>query len=196
VNDARNTGPTLVERAAAILRDELEHGALGNVAAASAGWSTQRRDPFATGLNRRLRADLESLLEPLLDVLAPPPRERPSSRAAERSSPLGAIPVLRARDTVAPGQTAEIRTRLRNDGPDTVELGFLCGDLVAEQPGDRIYAGRIRLRPTRIHLAPGEDVDVAISLDVPRDARPGVYQTLLQATELMGVRALLTFPVG
>ena len=35
---------TLGERAAAILRDEIEHGALANVAAASQVWSTHHRD--------------------------------------------------------------------------------------------------------------------------------------------------------
>ena len=56
-------------------------------AAASASWSTQRRDLFESGLNRRLWADLESLLEPLLDVLALPAHDRGGVRADAPQSP-------------------------------------------------------------------------------------------------------------
>ena len=93
------------------------------------------------------------------------------------------------------GGAAEIHTRLRNDGPTPAEVGFVWSDLVAEPEG-RIHAGRLRLLPDRVRVPPGACVDLTIGLDVPDDARPGLYHALLQATEPVGLRALLTFPVG
>jgi hypothetical protein len=71
----------------------------------------------------------------------------------------------------------------------------MCSDLVAE-PDGRIHAGCLRLLPGRVRIPPGDLAGLAIGLDVPDDARPGLYHALLQATERNGLRALLTFPVG
>ena len=197
---------TLGERAAAILHDEIEHGALANIAAARQVWSTHRRDLFTPGVTRRLAAEFGGLLDTVLDLLTPPPRSAgasslpppaamPDYGADQGRQTIEPLPVLRARRSVPPGAAAEIHTRLRNDGPTPAEVGFVCSDLVAE-PDGRIHAGCLRLLPGRIRVPPGDCVDLAIGLEVPDDARPGLYHALLQATEGAGLRALLTFPVG
>jgi hypothetical protein len=196
----------LGERAAAILRDEIEHGALANIAAASQVWSTHHRDLLSPEATRRLAAGFGGLLDTVLDLLTPSP-----SSAAASSLPPSAVmpdyaadqgrqtiepfPVLRARRSVPPGGAAEIHTRLRNDGPTPAEIGFVWSDLVAE-PDGRIHAGCLQLLPGRVRVPPGACVDLTIGLDVPDDARPGLYHALLQATERVGLRALLTFPVS
>jgi hypothetical protein len=162
---------TLGERAAAILRDEIEHGALANITAASQVWSAHHRDLLTPKVTRRLAAEFGGLLDTVLDLLTPPPRS--------------------AADSPLPPAAA----RLRNDGPTPAEVGFVWSDLVAE-PGGRIHAGCLRLLPSRVRIPAGACVDLAIGLEVPDDARPGLYHALLQATERMGLRALLTFPVG
>jgi len=197
---------TLGERAAAILRDEIEHGALANVAAASQVWSTHHRDLLTPEATRRLAAEFGGLLDTVLDLLTSPPR--PS--AASSLPPPAALPdyaadrgqqttvpmsVLRARRSAPLGGAAEIHTRLQNDGPTPAEVGFVWSDLVAE-PDGRIHAGCLRLLPGRVRIPPGAYVDLAIGLEVPDDAQPGLYHALLQATEPVGLRALLTFPVG
>src|SRR6478672_13063453 len=78
----------LGERAAAILRDEIEHGALANIAAASQVWSTHRRDLVIPEATRRLAAEFGGLLDTVLDLLTPPPR----STAASSLPPLAAMP--------------------------------------------------------------------------------------------------------
>jgi hypothetical protein len=197
--------PTLAERATAILRDEIANGALGNIATASRVWSAHHRDLFAPEATRRLAVELGGLLGTVLDLLTPPPRSSAASSlpppaaaldlAAERGQQTTEpLPILRARRSVPPGGTAEIHTGLRNDGPTPVEVGFVWSDLVAE-PDGRIHADCLRLLPGRVRIPPGAFVDLAIGLDVPDDARPGLYHALLQATERVGLRALLTFPV-
>ena len=196
--------PTLAERATAILRDEIANGALGNIAAATQVWSAHRRGLITPEATRRLAAEFVGLLDTVLDLLAPPPRssaassllpaavlDHPAERGQQTIEPL---PVLRALRSVPPGGAAEIHTGLRNDGPTPAEVGFVWSDLVAE-PDGRIHAGCLRLPPDRVRVPPGAFVDLAIGLDVPNDARPGLYHALLQATEPVGLRALLTFPV-
>jgi hypothetical protein len=196
--------PTIAERATAILRDEIANGALGNIATASRVWSAHQRDLLAPEATRRLAAEFGGLLDTVLDLLTPPPRTAASSLpppsavldlAAERGrQTIEPLPVLHARRSVPPGGAAEIHTGLRNDGPTPVEVGFVWSDLVAE-PDGRIHAGYLRLLPGRVRIPPGAFVDLAIGLDVPDDARPGLYHALLQATERVGLSALLTFPV-
>ena len=197
---------TLGERAAAILRDEIEHGALANIPAASQVWSTHRRDLLTPEATRRLAAEFGGLLDTVLDLLTPPPRSAaasslpppaamPDHAADQGRQTIESLPVLRARRSAPPGGAAEIHTRLRNDGPTPAEVGFVWSDLVAEA-NDRIDGGCLRLLPGRVRIPPGACVDLAIALEVPGDARPGLYHALLQATERAGLRALLTFPVG
>jgi hypothetical protein len=198
---------TLGERAAAILRDEIEHGALANIVAARQVWSTHHRDLLTPEAMRRLAAEFGGLRDTVLDILTPPP---PRSAAASSLPPpagmpdyaadqgrqtIEPLPVLRARRSAPLGGVAEIHTRLRNDGPTPAEVGFVWSDLVAE-PDGRIHSSCLRLRPGRVQISPGACVDLAIGLEVPDDARPGLYHALLQATERVGLRALLTFPVG
>jgi hypothetical protein len=196
----------LAERATAILRDEIANGALANIAAANRVWSANRPDLFTTEAARRLAAELGSLLDPVLDLLAPappsvrtawppPPAAAPDHVAARGRQTVEPLPVLRPRSAVLPGGAAEIHTALRNDGPTPVDIGFVWSDLVAE-PDGRIPAERLRLLSGPIRIPPGAVVDLAIGLDVPNDVRPGLYQALLQATECSGLCALLRFPVG
>jgi hypothetical protein len=197
---------TLGERAAAILRDEIEHGALANIAAASQVWSTHHRDLLIPEATRRLAAEFGGVLDTVLDLLTPPPRSAAaSSLPAPAATPdyaadqgrqtIEPLPVLRARRSAPLGGAAVIHTRLQNDGPTPAEVGFVCSDLIAE-PDGRIHAGCLRLLPRRVRVPPGACVDLAIGLEVPDDARPGLYSALLQATEGVGLRALLTFPVS
>jgi hypothetical protein len=197
---------TLGERAAAILRDEIEHGALTNIAAASHVWSTHHRDLLTPEAARRLSAEFGGLLDTVLDLLTPPPRSAAASSlpppaamtdyaADQGRQTIEPLPVLRARRSVPPGGAAEIHTGLRNDGPTPAEVGFVWSDLVAE-PDGRIHADCLRLLPGRVRVPPGACVDLAIGLEVPDDARPGLYHALLQATEREGLRALLAFPIG
>jgi hypothetical protein len=70
---------TLGERAAAILRNEIEHGAIANIAAARQVWSTHQRDLLNPEATRRLAAEFGGLLDTVLDLLTPPPRSAATS---------------------------------------------------------------------------------------------------------------------
>jgi hypothetical protein len=190
--------PMLAGRAAAILRDEITKGALTNIATASQVRPAHRRDLIAPEAARWLAAELGALLDTVLDLLAPPPPPStavPDSAGKRGRQTIEPLPVLRAPRAAPPGGATEIHTALRNDGPTPVEVGFVWSDLVGE-PDGRIHASCLRLLPDRVRVPPGAFVELAIGLDVPNDARPGLYHALLHATEQVGLRALLTFPIG
>jgi hypothetical protein len=197
--------PTFAERANAILNNEIASGALASIASASQVWSANRRALVMPEMTRRLAAEFGGILDTVLDLLAPlslssaasllPPPVRQDNAPQREKQPVEPPPVLRARRPVRPGGTSEIHTSLRNDGPTPAEVGFQWSDLVAE-PDGRIHAARLRLLPGRVQVPPGASVDLAIGLDVPDDARPGLYHSLLQATDRVGLRALLVFPIG
>jgi hypothetical protein len=162
------------------LRDEIAGGALSNIADSSRIWAARRPNLIGAEVTRRVRTDLEQLLEVVLDLLTP--------RHAE------AVTQLRSPHAVAPGQTAAITTRLANETTRPVDLGLRCGDLFAE-PHGHIKADSLRVTPGRVHIPAGGTVDVEIGLQVPAGARPGQYQAVLEATDRAGLRAVLTFVV-
>jgi hypothetical protein len=191
----------IVQRVRAILDDEIACGALANIAAST---RKQSDHPFGVHLpevTRRLAAEFGGLLETVVDLLAPLPRSTLVRPAADQDPPPGVphivepVAVLRARRSVPPGGTAEIRTTLQNDDPASLDVGFVWSDLVGE-PRGRIEASRLRLRPARVRVPPGASADFTIGLHVPVDATPGLYHALLQAGERTGLCALLMFPVG
>jgi hypothetical protein len=96
---------------------------------------------------------------------------------------------------VPPGGSTAIRTALQNDGPDAAEVGFVWSDLVAA-PDSRIAASRLHVSPDRARVRSGASVVLTIVLDVPLDARAGLYCAVVQATTNVGLCALLTFAVG
>jgi hypothetical protein len=196
-------GPVIVQRMNDILRDEIQGGALANIASATRAWSAHRRDLVLPEVTRRLATEVSGLLGTVLDLIAPPQlaadshvpplsQARPHPRAEQ---PVESVPVLRAPFPGAPGGRAEIRTAVMNDGPDPVEIGFLCSELVAE-PRGRIAAACLRFLPARLDVPPGAVADLVIDLHVPEDARPGLYHSLLHTTDRGGSPALLMFRIG
>jgi hypothetical protein len=193
----------IVQRMNDILRDEIQGGALANIAAATRAWSAHRRDLVLPEVTRRLATEFSGLLGTVLDLIAPipqpasephiPPTSNPSSHP--RAEHVDSVPVLRARRPGTPGGRAEIRTAVMNDGPTPVEVGFLPSDLVAE-PWGHIAAACLRFVPARLDVPPGAVADVLIDLQVPQDARPGLYHSLLHTTERGGSSALLMFRIG
>jgi hypothetical protein len=203
VTEARH-GPVIAERMNDILRAEIQGGALANIAASTRAWSAYRRDLALPDVTRRLVTEFSGILGAVLDLIAPIPRPAtdphgpPVSRPLpppRAEQPVASVPVLRARRPGAPGGRAEIRTAVVNDGPTPVEIGFFCSDLVAE-PRGHIAAACLRFRPARLDVPPGAVADLVIDLDVPQDARPGLYHSLLNTTDRGGSPALLMFLVG
>jgi len=105
--------PTLAERAAAILGDEIANGALANVAAASRMWPAHRRDLITAEATRQLAAEVGGLLDTVLDLVSPPLRSSGHPVAALRrpARPGGRARPAHDRALARPASTALGPTR-------------------------------------------------------------------------------------
>jgi hypothetical protein len=186
--------PPLAERAAAILRDEIGNGALANIVIARQRWPAVYRDLVTAATSPRM-AELGGLIGDVLDLVVPSASDARGRGVSSAQRVAEHLPVLIARRAVPPGGTTEIRTGLQNDGPNAVEVGFLWSDLVAA-PDSRIAASHLCFSPDQVRIPPGASVDLTAILDVPLEARAGLYRVLVQATENVGLFATLTFPVS
>jgi hypothetical protein len=190
--------PVIAQRMDAILRDEIQGGALANIASATRTWAVHRGDLALPEATRRLATEVSGVLGTVLDLIAPmtlPAADPPAPPASGAEHPVESVPVLRARRPGVPGGRAEIRTAVANDGAAPVEIGFRWSDLVGEQ-GGRIAAACLRFQPARLSVPPGALADLVIDLDVPRDTVPGLYHSLLRTTDRGGSAAVLVFRVG
>jgi hypothetical protein len=190
--------PLVARRMDAILRDEIQAGALANIASATRAWADHRRDLALPEATRRLATEFGGLVGTVLDLVAPmarPAADAPAPPASRAEQPVESVPVLRARRPGIPGGRVEIRTAVTNEGATPVQIGFRWTDLVAE-PRSRIAAASLRCEPARLDVPPGATADLVIDLDVPRDAAPGLYHSLLRTTDRGGSPALLMFRVG
>jgi hypothetical protein len=202
--DERGNVP-LLERASAILRDEIANGALADIRADGRTGSTSGRDVNVEAATHLWEPELDGLVHTVLDLLAPLSRTSPGSpsepaalvdHALDRARRvLEPLPHLRALRPVAPGSLVDVHTALRNDGRLPLEVGFAWSNLIAG-PAQEIPASCLRPLPSRVRVPSGGSADLVIVLDVPGDAESGLYHGVFQATGSAGAAALLTFPVG
>jgi hypothetical protein len=73
--------PVIAQRMYDILRDEIQRGALANIAAATDAWSIHRRDLAGPAATRRLATEFGGLLGTVLDPIAPISRGATDSAA-------------------------------------------------------------------------------------------------------------------
>ena len=130
VDGAARGGPSLTERAAAILRDEDRRTApCASVGLADKRWSTIRHDLGA--LTSVPINHTDDLLRAVLELIAP---------VGVRPPLIEPVFTPRAGREVEPGGSAVITLAVQNDRPIDVEVGFTWSDLVA--PARRAHRGR------------------------------------------------------
>jgi hypothetical protein len=198
-------GTSIVERAAAILEQELKTPLFHeSPAPSSAGDPLTKGPDKLAGAPGQAGRDARALVDALLRLLASggasrgtavggaPTEERPS-RDAESLVTDG--PVFRATARARPGQLIELSIGLVNDDPDEpAEVELFCTELLAG-PDLRIPEARVRLLPSGLRLQPGGSADVVIRVDVPPDAARGSYVGLLRATNLDDLQAIVALRV-
>ncbi len=195
-------GASIVERAAAILEEELKTPLLHESPGLSPLGDPPTRGPAELGgAPGQAGRDARALVDALLRPLAPggtsrgtaaggaPAEERPS-RDAELLATDG--PVFRVTARARPGQLIELAIGLVNDDPDApAEVELFCTDLLAA-PDLRLPGARVTMLPSRLQLEPGGSADVVIRVDISPGAARGSYVGLLRATNLDDLQAIVT----
>lgn len=189
---------TMPERAAMVLQGELAGDALANITRSNRVWEDREHQLLGSHLGRRVRDEIQALLELFTEPLAAPARRAIPSRNGVRAESRPApepVAVLRPARPVEPGARAQIRTALRNGRTQPVALGFWCSELVAE-PHARIAPARIHVEPRWISILPSGLGHIAVEIEVPDDARPGVYRGLFHVVGIPDLWAILTLDVA
>jgi hypothetical protein len=169
----------IARRAAAILQQEIQAGALANIVEAERAWSAAGPRLRGAEAIRQLRRGAEDLADLVLDLLAP--RE-----------PEGVV--LRPAANIARGQSGSIATRLANDTTASVELRLRCSDLFTDA-GRQIGSSCVLFTPQVLHLPAGQIVQLELNLCVPAEAEPGLYRAVMSADGRPELRALMVVPV-
>jgi hypothetical protein len=177
----------IVERAAAILQEELSAGTLS-----ARNLPSSLLDAVASGMSSlggrpASRQDAHLLLDRLLGTLAagsaPVPADSNASehRAAE---PAASTPAIVVSGSARAGETATFTVTLANDDPvEAGEVRIACTDLIAGS-GGRIPSARVALPAEPVLIAPLSTRDIPIRVRVPGGALPGTYHGLLHAASL------------
>jgi hypothetical protein len=171
--------PDIAERAAKILRQEIEAGALASVVEAERVWSASRPQRVDAEMLGHLRGEVEDVLDALLDLLQPsqPPQL-----------------VLRPAAPIARGETARMTARLANDTRRPVNVRLSCGDLLCGA-GSQIDSRYVQFNPEPLHLAPAQTGAIELSLHVPADAAAGQYRAVIRTRLWPDAQALLLLSV-
>jgi hypothetical protein len=88
---------------------------------------------------------------------------------------------FRLRRPLQPGDSGTMILELMVDeGTASVTISLAASNLIG--PGSRIAAESVRISPSTISLSTGVPAEVTVTVQVPPDARPGLYTGALSAT--------------
>ena len=117
---------------------------------------------------------------------APQPAEPAATRLA----------TVRMPGTSSPGASAELMMSLENESDSaTAEFTLHSSELVSAS-GARIPASAVTFEPSTLTVGPRAAGNVMVRVRVPSDIKPGCYEGLLRATQLNGLRAMLSIDVA
>jgi hypothetical protein len=106
------------------------------------------------------------------------------------------LPTVRMAGVIAPGADAELVVSLENESDSaTAEFTLHSSELVSAS-GARIPSSAVMFHPATLAVGPRSAGRVSLRVRVPADAKPGSYESLLRATQLDGLRAMLAVTVG
>jgi hypothetical protein len=214
-----STASRVVGQAASILEEEISAGisAARQVEERFLDVAALRtRDPDE--IMQRFRQDAHELVDIVIDVITtlvdraanltglaegskkplPSGSERRSGRGQAGKGPdagtHGGLTTL-SKGPIRAGERMELALAVHSDSDDPIAgLSFQCSDLVGPA-GKTIAAKHITITPSAVDLGPRGEARVAIVIEVPGDALPGLYSGVFQADKLPDVRAIVLVDV-
>ncbi len=206
ISNAGHAASRVVQQAASILEEEIARGIV-------AAQEVERRfidvgalrGADANHVMQRFRRDAHDLVDILIDLV------HISARTVGRAITLeaGSRPALpEAKNGVremasidlpgpiSPGETADVSLTLTNSDPeDTPPFTFNTLGLVSAGGGE-IAPEFVRFDPKQVVIEADGEVQLKVSVAVPKDATPGRYTGFLQSTHLDRLCATLSLDVA
>ena len=103
---------------------------------------------------------------------------------------------VRMPGTVSPGAHAELMMSLENESDSATAQFTLHSSELVSASGARIPSSAVVFEPATLAVGPRAAGNVVVRVRVPSDAKPGCYEGLLRATQLNGLRAMLSVDVS
>lgn len=203
--------PAVVIKAASILEEEVAMG-LGAVKRIEQRFldveALRKENP--DDVMSRFRRDAHDAVDIILDVLTAAAQTvgtqagrfvnvtagaKPAARQPHDGAGLQ-LPALRIPGRVAAGANGAVAMSLENPSDvGTADFTLHASDLVSAG-GARITAGQITFAPSHLSVGPKGAGRVDVTVAVPAGTAAGTYEGLVRATQLEGLRALLTVVVA
>ena len=214
---AVQASPTIVLRAASIIEEEVAMG-IGAVKRIEQRFLDvdALRSQHPDHVMSRFRRDAHEAVDIILDIVTAAASTvgqqagrmvnvtashmgrdgAPNGGDGARQSSGARLTTVRVPGTIAPGERGEVSVSLENASESaTAEFTLHCSELVSAG-GDRIPSGNVSFSPATLSVPPRESGLVKVSVAVPSSVRPGMYEGLLRATYLDGMRAMLAVQVA
>ena len=214
---AVQASPTIVLRAASIIEEEVAMG-IGAVKRIEQRFLDvdALRSQHPDHVMSRFRRDAHEAVDIILDIVtaaASTVGEQAgrmvnvtASQLARDGSAVGddgarrasgtRLATVRVPGTVAPGSRGEVSVSLENASEAATAQFALHSSELVSAGGDRIPSGYVTFSPATLSVPPRESGLVKVTVAVPAAAPPGMYEGLLRATYLDGLRAVLAVQVA
>jgi hypothetical protein len=199
----------IVQEAAAILEQEIAAGITAAKKVEERFVDVKElRSAEADALMHRFRKDAHEIVDIAVDLVqlaigsavgltqnGLPFRLRSTGRSAVDRPTLPPLAVVHIAGPILPGAAGEAQISLENDGEAaTAPLKFHISDLV-NADGAVISAVHVKFVPASVAIPPRSATRIAISVSIPKDAKPGLYAGIMQASNLDRVRAVVQIHV-
>lgn len=150
---------------------------------------------------RDIREQAQDLVNAFVDLIERlpyvlQPQHMPSRGAAAPATLRlddGELPLLRQASAAA-GRLATTALGLVNQ-TDNPALVVLRATNLVDDTGQEIPSAFVNFSPISLTLAPRTESPVTVTVQVPSDARPGIYRGLIRAAGLEGAQAAITVNV-
>lgn len=106
------------------------------------------------------------------------------------------LPTVRMPGKVAPGGSAELTMSLENESDQTTAEFTLHSSELVSASGARVSSGSVTFSPATLTVGPRATGTVTVRVSIPAGTPAGSYEGLLRATQLDGLRAMITVQVG
>jgi hypothetical protein len=207
--------PIIVQKAASILEEEVAMGigAAKRIEQRFLDVAALRAQP-ADAVVSRFRRDAHEAVDIILDIVTAAAttvekragrfvnvtagRAASTASARQRSAPDESgtrLTTVRIKGKVKPRGVGELTMSLENESDQTTaEFTLHAAELVSAS-GARIPSDNVSFSPATLSVGPRSSGQVSVKVSVPAKTPPGAYEGLIRATQLDGLRAILSIEV-
>jgi hypothetical protein len=207
-NNMLNNAQKVISSAVNVLEEEIAAGIIAAKKIEKKIINVDEIRDDSQNLMNRIRRDTHEALDIFLDAIAAlsnqigiltdtvSKQNGTTTRATADTAKNANLPQIIEHDgAVKPGQKIALSSLLSDDSiKSPVKLDFQKSDFTG--PGNqKIQARYIQVKPSSLILKPGEEKEISIHVNLPKNCKPGNYNSLLTVNQMPAVKIILCFEV-